>query len=98
MESCGFGLYGNSDQNEIDRFMFKHLYPPVRAVVAERWSDIAAVGDVLVQRGKLNQDEVIQLLGGQKAKCTALNAVVPQDRRETDDVTKDFLIPFRPVP
>ena len=69
MESCEFGLYDKSKGNEIERFMFKHLYPPVRALVAERWSDIATVGDALAQCGKLNQAEVIHVLSGKRPKA-----------------------------
>lgn len=62
MEECGYGLYNCDDHKETERFMFKHLYPPVRALVIEHWASIVAVGNALTERGELRQADVMNVI------------------------------------
>lgn len=69
MDTTQYGLYDNDNRREIERFIFKHLYPPVRALVIEDWPSIAAVGDALQQRGQLNQAEVVNVMHRVKSRA-----------------------------
>ena len=62
----GDALDGTEREREIERYMFKHLLPPVRTLVIEHWDDIVAVGDQLAERGKLSQREVRKVFAAKK--------------------------------
>jgi hypothetical protein len=59
-------LYGCKDSNIVESHLFKYLLPDVRRMVIENWSDIAAIGELLLQRGELSQAEVEAARAGQK--------------------------------
>jgi hypothetical protein len=61
-------LYNTEDLETVEHWLFKYLLPPVRKLVIEHWNDIAAVGDLLVQRGELSQAETTALLRWSKAR------------------------------
>jgi hypothetical protein len=72
MGMCGYhlGRVGAADDTEgerdIESFMFKHLFPPVRKMVIEHWDEIVAVGDELAERGELSQREVRKVFAAKK--------------------------------
>lgn len=58
MEWSRYALYNGGDSLAVERWIFKYLLPQVRKLIAEHWSDIAAVGELLALRGELSQAEV----------------------------------------
>lgn len=71
MEWCRYSLQTVSASADVERFLFKQLFPLVRKQVLEKWSDIAAVGERLARFGKLNQAEVESILARQQKAAKA---------------------------
>ena len=62
LEWCRYFLKRDASSADVDKIIFKQLYPRVRKQVLEQWSDIAAVGDQLARCSELNQEEVEAIL------------------------------------
>jgi hypothetical protein len=73
MEWYRFSMYGNPDNNFIEAWLFKHGLPQARKLIVEHWTDIAAIGQLLQERERLNQIEVEAALanGAKKRGRTA---------------------------
>jgi hypothetical protein len=62
MEWCRYFLPTGATSTDVDKVIFKQLYPAVRKLVLAKWGKIAAVGDVLARCGELNQEQVEAIL------------------------------------